>query len=182
MSTLANLQPSEALSSDAITPAAVSPRAEAPPEPPSPRVTWLREPLLHFVLLGGLLFAGDHFLLSRSDDPHTIVVSGDVSSEAVETFRASRGRPPNAEELKALHQVFLDNEVLYREGLALGVDKGDTAIRERVIFKALSVVDSNVKLPPADDTLLRAWFDAHRDRYDEPARFTFDEAVLPGES
>jgi hypothetical protein len=61
------------------------------------------------------------------------------------------------------------------------VDKGDTAIRERVIFKALSVVDANVKRPAIEEPVLRAWFDQHRDRYDEPARFDFQEAVLAGE-
>jgi hypothetical protein len=78
--------------------------------------------------------------------------------------------------------VWLDNEVLYREGLALQVDKGDTAIRERVIFKALSVVDANVKLPPVDDRVLRAWFESHRAKYDDPARYDFQEAVLAGEA
>ena len=182
MSTLANIHPSDAVSSDAITPDPVASKSVAPPQPPSPRVSWLREPLLHFVLLGGLLFAGDHFLISRADDPHTIIVGSEVDSEAIETFRAARGRAPNAEELRALHQVWLDNEVLYREGLALQVDKGDTAIRERVIFKALSVVDSNVKLPAIDEAGLRKWFEAHRDKYDEPARYDFDEAALSGDN
>jgi hypothetical protein len=72
--------------------------------------------------------------------------------------------------------------VLYREGLALQVDKGDTAIRERVIFKALSVIDANVKLPTFDDALLRTWFESHRAKYDEPARYDFQEAVLSGDS
>jgi hypothetical protein len=143
---------------------------------------WLREPLLHFILLGGLLFAIDHALSRKLDDPHLIVVTADVDSEAVETFKAARGREPNTRELEALHRVWLDNEVLYREGLALQVDKGDPAIRERVIFKALSVVDSNVKLPPADDKVLRAWFEGHRDKYDEPARYDFEEAAMSGES
>ena len=160
--------------SEAEQPVALS----APPA--GPRFAWLREPLLHFILAGGLLFAIDHFLVGRSDDPHTIVVGAEVDREAIDTFRAARGRPPNQEELNALRQVWLDNEVLYREGLALQVDKGDTAIRERVIFKALSVVDSNVKLPPLDDKVLRAWFDAHRDKYDEPARYDFEEAALSG--
>ncbi|MEP7052625.1 MAG: peptidylprolyl isomerase, partial [Pseudomonadota bacterium] len=79
-------------------------------------------------------------------------------------------------------RVWLDNEILYREGLALQVDKGDPAIRERVIFKALSVIDANVKLPPADDNTLRKWFEAHRAKYDEPARYDFDEAALSGDS
>jgi hypothetical protein len=143
---------------------------------------WLREPLLHFVVLGGLLFAVDHVLVGKTDDPHTIVVGPEVDSEAVEVFEESRGRKPNEAELNALHRVWLDNEVLYREGLAMQVDKGDDAIRERVIFKALSVVDANVKLPPVDDRLLREWFERHRDKYDEPARYNFQEAVLSGDA
>jgi hypothetical protein len=143
---------------------------------------WLREPLLHFVVLGGVLFGVDHFFGASSDDTHTIVVGADVDREARETFKAARGREPNAEELAALHRVWLDNEVLYREGLALQVDKGDPAIRERVIFKALSVIDSNVHVPPVDDQRLRAWFDGHRDKYDEPARYDFEEAALSGDS
>ncbi len=154
----------------------------ATPKPSAPGPQWLREPLLHFVVLGGLLFGLDHLLLTRSEDPHTIVVSAEVDSEAIETFRAARGHEPNAAELTALRHVWLDNEVLYREGLALGVDRGDAAIRDRVIFKALSVVDSNVKLPPIDDAGLRKWFEAHRDKYDEPTRYDFDEAVLSGDS
>jgi hypothetical protein len=158
------------------------PEPAAPPPSPPWRPSWLREPLLHFVALGGLLFGIDHILIGRANDPHTIVVGADVDREAIETFKAIRGHDPSAEELVALRQVWLDNEVLYREGLALQVDKGDTAIRERVIFKALSVVDSNVKVPPADDNVLRKWFEAHRNKYDEPPRYDFDEAVLSGDN
>ena len=141
---------------------------------------WLREPLLHFVLLGGLLFAADYFVGGRSDDPHTIVIDAKVDQEARQIFQAARGREPNAEELYALRRVWLDNEVLYREGLALQLDKGDKSIRERVIFKALSVVDAGTKLPPYDDKLLREWFEKNRTRYDEPPRYSFQEAVLSG--
>ena len=49
-----------------------------------------------------------------------------MDNEAREVFKKARGREPNKEELYALRRVWLDNEVLYREGLALGVDKGDT--------------------------------------------------------
>jgi len=143
---------------------------------------WLREPLLHFVVLGGLLFAVDDVLVSRADDPHTIVVAASVDKEAIDLFKASRNREPTREELNALRRVWLDNEVLYREGLAMQVDKGDSAIRDRVIFKALSVIDANVKLPPATDQILREWFEKHREKYDEPARYDFQEAVLTGDN
>ena len=143
---------------------------------------WAREPLLHFIVLGALLFGVDHFLVGRADDPRTIVISAEVNKQAVDIFRAARGREPNAEEMESLHQVWLDNEVLYREGLAMQVDKGDDAIRDRVIFKALSVVDANVKLPEINDQKLRAWFESHRSKYDEPARYDFEEAALAGEN
>ena len=81
-----------------------------------------------------------------------------------------------------MHRVYLDNEVLYREGLALQVDKGDQAIRDRVIFKALSIIDANVKLPEIDDKGLEAWFEKNRSKYDQPARYSFDEAALSGDN
>lgn len=153
---------------------------ESPPRSALPG--WTREPLLHFLLLGALLFGVDHFINRRAGDANEIVVSAEVDEEARQLFKATRNRDPNAEETAALRKVWLDNEVLYREGLALQLDKGDIAIRERVIFKALSVVDSGTKLPPADDKTLRDWFEQHRAKYDEPARFDFQEAVLPGEA
>jgi hypothetical protein len=164
----------------AMPPAAAPAPATASMRPAS--TSWLREPLLHFALLGLLLFVVDHVLVARRDDPRTIVVGAEVDREARETFKASRGRGPTEEELRALRQVWIDNEVLYREGLALQVDRGDAAIRERVIFKALSVVDANVKAPSMDDATLRRWFEQHRDKYDEPARYDFDEAVLTGDT
>jgi hypothetical protein len=143
---------------------------------------WAREPLLHFMVLGALLFALDHLLMGRVDDPRVITIGTEVVNEARALFKRERGRDPSAEELAALNRVWLDNEVLYREGLALQVDRGDAAIRDRVIFKALSIVESNLKLPPYDDKLLRAWFEKMRAKYDEPARFDFQEAALTQEN
>ena len=155
-----------------------------PLEPPATRSLpgWLREPVLHFVLLGALLFALDHFLRLNADDPHTIVVSAEVDREIRQAFKAARGQEPDAKQVSALRQVWLDNEVLYREGLALRVDQGDVTIRERVIFKALNIVESGLTLPEVDDKTLLAWFDANRAKYDEPTRYDFQEAVLAGEN
>jgi hypothetical protein len=101
----------------------------------APLPNWVREPLLHFLILGGLLFAADHFIVGRAQDPRTIVLTAEIDKDIRQLFHASRSRDPHPDELKALHERWLDNEVLYREGLALQVDRGDTAIRERVIFQ-----------------------------------------------
>ena len=134
------------------------------------------------MLLGGLLFGIDHVVRSRVDDPNRIVMGTAVDAEARQVFIASRGHAPSAVELAALRAVWLENEVLYRQGLSLQLDRGDPAIRERVIFKALSVIDAGTRLPPFDDALLRRWFEQHRDKYDDPARFDFQEAVLGGDT
>ncbi len=174
-----------ALDLDLSTAPAPTLGAQAPAAPARSalqRWPWLREPLLHFVLLGAAVFALDHYINSRAEDPRVIVVGPAVDREARDIFKATRGRDPNPEELAALRRTWLDNEVLYREGLALQVDRGDVAIRERVIFKALSVVDSNVKRPPVTEQTLREWFEKNRVKYDEPLRLDFQEAVLSGTS
>lgn len=158
--------------------------AQARPEaagstPPRTPARWLREPLLHFLLIGAVLFALDAWVNRDRDDPRVIVIDATVDQEAIRVFREARGRAPNAEELYALRRVWLDNEVLYREGIAMQMDQGDQAIRDRVIFKALSSINAGLKRPPITDEVLRAWFEQNRAKYDEPARFDFSEAVLP---
>ena len=142
----------------------------------------VREPLIHFLLLGGLIFAADAIVFQRQDDPRVIAVGPEVDVEARTLFKTSLGREPSAAELKQLRQRWVDNEVLYREGMLLAVDKGDTGIRERVIFKALNIMQSNLTVPPADDKVLRAWFEKNRATYDEPPRYDFVEAVWVGDT
>lgn len=136
---------------------------------------------MHFVIAGAVLFAVDAYIASRTQDPNLIVLTQDTDAELRKLFVDERGREPTAQELSVLRQRWFDNELLYREGLALGLDRGDTGIRERVIFKALNVVQANLRQPQADDPTLAAYFEANRARYDEPARLDLLEAVVPGE-
>jgi hypothetical protein len=157
----------------------------ATPPLPFPRLPWwrraLQEPLLHFVVLGALAFGADHLLFTRQGDPRVIEVPESAYQEARSLVAGGLQREASAADLKILIDRWIDNEVLYREGLALGLDKGDAAIRDRVIFKALSVAQAGLALPPYDESTLRAWFAAHRERYDTPARFDFLEAVVHGD-
>jgi hypothetical protein len=137
-----------------------------------------REPLLHFLLLGALVFGADRLISAQRGDSQTIVVGADVRKESVETFKSAMKRDPSPADVKILLDRWVDNEVLYREGLALGLDRGDSSIRERVIFKALSLTQSGLSLPKIDREGLRRWFEARHARYDAPARLDFMEAVV----
>lgn len=129
---------------------------------------WMREPLLHFIVLGAVLFAVDHIIAGRTDDPHTITVDASVDLPAREAFRQAHGRDPNAEELRTLQRKWLDSEVLYREGIAMQLDKGDPAIRARVIFKVRDLIESGLGTPTFDEKTLRDWFEKNRAKYDQP--------------
>jgi hypothetical protein len=142
---------------------------------------WLREPLLHFVLAGGLLFAIDAAIEARTVDPNEIVLTAGVEAELRKIHVDEAGREPTAAEMKAMQRRWFDNELLYREGLSMGLDRGDSGIRDRVIFKALSVVDAGLQRPKADEATLRAWFAQHQERYNEPPRVDLFEAVMPGQ-
>lgn len=91
-------------------------------------------------------------------------------------------RPPEPAELQVLIDRWVDNEILYREGLALGLDRGDKGIRDRVIFKAHSVTQAGLTIPEIEEDGLRKWFETRRDKYDVPARFDFLEAVVSGDT
>lgn len=144
--------------------------------------TALREPLLHFLILGAAVFGIDHWLNAGSSSSRDIVVTALVQQEAKSIFESGMKRPPKPEELKVLLDRWIDNEILYREGLQLGLDRGDSGIRDRVIFKALSVTQAGIVLPEVDEAGLKAWFESNRDRYDTPARFDFLEAAVPSDT
>jgi hypothetical protein len=111
---------------------------------------------------------------------NTIVVDGDVDHAAVHSFEKTTGRHPTREELLVLHRVWIDNEILHREGLKLATTSGDRASRERLIALALDRIDRQVRSSSVTDTDLRRWFEARRGTYDRPARIDFDEAPVLG--
>lgn len=141
--------------------------------------TALREPLLHFLILGAAIFGVDQWRNAGSETASDIVVTAKVQQEAKAIFEAGMKREPKPEELKVLLDRWVDNEILYREGLQLGLDRGDSGIRDRVIFKAMSVTQAGIVLPEVDEAGLKAWFESNRERYDTPARFDFLEAAVP---
>jgi len=168
------------------TPASLAPAPDSAASEPavgSARFPWRRivaEPTLHFVLLGILVFAADHFLWIKRGDPRTIEVPESAYQEARSLVKSGMNREASEADLKILLDRWVDNEVLYREGLALSLDKGDAAIRDRIIFKALGVTQAGLELPAYDEKTLQTWFEANRSRYDTPARFDFLEAAVVG--
>jgi hypothetical protein len=125
----------------------------------------LREPLLHFLLLGALLFAVYGWLnregFAARDE---IVVSRQQVEGLVMQFERVWQRPPTANERQSLIDGWVRDEVFYREALAMGLERGDPVVRRRMSQKIQFIVDSGAPAPPTDAEL-QAWLDEHADEY-----------------
>lgn len=112
----------------------------------SARRWWARSPLVHFALLGGALFAGraalDHKAPDTSPPPRAaIVIPGDRVLAQRAGFAERWGRPPTPEQLGALVEQAVQDEMLYREARRLALDLGDASVRRRLLEKIRSVSD-----------------------------------------
>jgi len=138
----------------------------------------LREPLLHFLLLGAVLFTA-HGILARggSSEPGQIVVTrGQIESMAL-LFSRTWQRPPSGDELQELIRSRVREEVLYREGLALGLEREDPIVRRRVVQKLQFVVESGDDAEPSDGEL-QAYLDLHPAVFEAQPTITFRHIYL----
>jgi hypothetical protein len=139
----------------------------------------LREPLLHFLLLGAVVFAAYGLVSKRSGgEPGRIVVTqGQVASMAL-GFTRTWQRPPTSEELEGLIRDQVREEVYCREAMALGLDKDDTIIRRRLRQKMEFLTDDLVAQAKPTDDELNAYLAAHPDLFRVQRRFTFSHVYL----
>ena len=133
----------------------------------------LREPLLHFLVGGALLFALYGIV---ADDPYQapdrIVVDEERVASLASTFERTWLRAPTRGELDGLVQEFVNEEVLYREGLALGLDRDDGVIRRRLRHKMEFLHTGLAEREEPSEAELAAFLSANRERFQEPARLS----------
>jgi len=133
----------------------------------------IREPLLHFLMLGGLIFAADAIIHPPTKDEKVITVTKALRQSFIDTFDEDKQRTPSAAELQKMVEAWVASEILYREGKTLGVDRGDEMIRDRVAFKLQYLIFDQVRVPQPSEEQLRAWFADNHARFDEPERVSF---------
>ena len=139
----------------------------------------LREPLLHFLLLGAAIFAAYGLVSKRSrDEPGQIVISAGQIAAMAEGFARTWRRPPTREEIEGLIRDRVQEEVYYREALALGLEKDDAIIRRRLRQKMEFLTDDVAALAEPTDDELNAYLKAHADTFRVQRQFTFRHVYL----
>ena len=170
-------EPAKPLASDYPAGEARSPRERSGLRQPTLASVkrWLREPLLLFLVLGAAMFA-----VYAAVNPD----SGRQSSKRIElttedlrqleiAFLAQWNRPPTPEEAAGIVEMRIHEEVLYREALALGLDKQDTIVRRRMAQKMefLSEDLANAREPTTEE--LKVWFEQNSQRFAVAPRASF---------
>lgn len=138
----------------------------------------LAEPLLHFLVLGVALFA--LFGLTgrkEAEQPAKIVVSAARVENLVNSFARTWKRAPDAEELRGLIDDYVHDEVFYREGKALGLDRDDIVIRRRLRQKLEFITEDMDVAEPSEEQLAK-YLASNPERFKSEDRVTFTHVYL----
>jgi PPIC-type PPIASE domain len=139
----------------------------------------LKEPLLHFLVLGAAIFAVYHWLPKRNNsEPGNIVITQGEIEYLATVFARSWQRPPTEEELAGLVRDRVREEIYCREALALGLDSDDVVIRRRLRQKMEFVSDDLAAQAEPSDADLNAYLQAHSDSFRLEQRLTFRQVYL----
>lgn len=139
----------------------------------------LREPLLHFLLIGITLFVAYGRLAPPRDDGDRIIVSQAVVDNIAREYEARWFRPPGDEELSKLIEAHVRNEILYREGVALGLDRDDPVIKRRVRQKLEVIAEEQLASDAPTDAQLAEFLANNPERFSRPGMVSFQQLFFP---
>src|SRR5271157_2034394 len=137
---------------------------------------WSREPLLHFLLLGLLLFgAYAYFHRGRGgvESSKQIALSLDDLRTMDMYFESQWHRQPTPAELQAMVEDKVREEVLYREALAMNLDKDDTIVKRRMAQKMQFLAEDVAAAHEPSTAELKAWFEKNSNKFALPSRYSF---------
>jgi hypothetical protein len=141
---------------------------------------FFREPLVHFLVIGAAIFVLFGFF-GRQDveeQERAITITAGEIGWLTDSWQKRWNRPPTAEEREGLIKQYLREMILYREAVAMGLDRDDTVIRRRLAQKLEFLTQDLISpKPPAEDEL-QSYFAAHIDRYQQPDLITMTHVFL----
>ncbi|MEM7767342.1 MAG: peptidylprolyl isomerase [Pseudomonadota bacterium] len=141
----------------------------------------MREPLVHFIVLAGLVFAiWPLFQARQTDTDRTIVLTGEVIERMAGLYAVEAGTPPSDAEIRAIVADHVRETALAREARRLGLDEGDTIIERRLSQKMAFLLSDRDAPPVPDEQTLRAFYADRAGAYETPARVTFQHVFFTG--
>ena len=141
---------------------------------------FLREPLVHFLAIGVALFVIYAYWGQQdvAENERTITITTGEINWLTDAWQKRWNRPPTAEERAGLIQQYLREVILYREAVAMGLDKDDTVIRRRLAQKLEFLSQDLISPQPPTENELQSYFETHMDRYRAPDLITMTHVFI----
>src|SRR6186997_276440 len=140
--------------------------------------TLLGEPMLHFLLIGIALFGAYRWVSPGDSGGRRIVITQGVVVDLVTQHVAARGREPSSTELTHLIESYVRDEILYREGVRLGLERDDIVVKRRVRQKIEMIAEEDASTRAPTDAELSAYLVANQARFVQPAIVSFEQVFI----
>lgn len=135
----------------------------------------LREPLLHFLLIGAAIFL--LYSLQNegydNDNNHIVITKGSID-RLISLWEKKRQRPPTQTELQGMIEQQVHEEIMYREALAMGLDKSDAIVRRRLAQKIEFISSDIAAMAEPSDEELKNFLITHHKKFEIPASLSFE--------
>ena len=136
----------------------------------------LREPLIHFLFIGAALFAVYNYMHPARSAPQSskqIQLSLDELAQLTVVFQSQWRRDPTPEEFSRMVEQKVQSEVLYREALAMDLDKNDEIVKRRMAQKMQFLAEDVAAAREPTTEELKLWFARNTDKFALPKRVSF---------
>ncbi|MEN8751197.1 MAG: peptidylprolyl isomerase [Desulfobacterales bacterium] len=140
--------------------------------------TWLREPLVHFLAIGALIFLSFHLWSGGGPGTNRIVITPGQVDSMEARFTRTWQRSPTEQELKGLIDDYVRGEIAAREARALGLDRDDTIIQRRLRQKLEFLAEDAFNAQPPTEAELQVWLDRHPDPFRIESKIAFRQVYL----
>lgn len=137
---------------------------------------WLREPLVHFLAIGAVLFL-IFFWWGGGSGSNIVITPGQIDSMAA-GFTRTWQRPPSEEELKGLIDDYVREEIAAREAMAAGLDRDDTIIRRRLRQKLEFLAEDSIDMVAPTDAELQTWLETHPESFRREPELAFRQVYV----
>jgi len=139
---------------------------------------WLRDPLIHFLLIGGLLFLAYDLKNEDIIENDRIVISNADIDRLISLWQKRRQRLPTQGELQSLIEQQIREEVMYREALVMGLDKNDSIVRRRLAQKVEFISADLATLAEPTETELANYLTTNSKKFEQPANINFVQVYI----
>jgi PPIC-type PPIASE domain len=133
----------------------------------------IRQPLLHFLLIGGVLFVLYYAVNPLAKQKDIIVIDDELVSRMVTVFEKEWNRSPSTDEMKGILERYIQQEVYYRKALLMNLDHNDEIIRRRLDQKLRFITNDMANLKEPKEQELIAYYEANNGKYLLPREYSF---------